>query len=180
MRRRSVLVGLGSAVPVMGIYAVDASAAATSRQSLERQVRALVDRYAAAWNASDMAAMGALYTPDVHWVNIVGMHWQGFEEVDFAHRALFDSTFKGVPQTFEEIESIAPMPNGGAVAVVRWAVASYTTPSGQAMPRSRTRMSLTLVPHGDELRIAHGANIQIVEPAQRSDPVVQRREKAKG
>ena len=122
--------------------------------------------------------MGALYTPDVHWVNIVGMHWQGFEEVDYAHRALFDTTFKGVRQTLEEIESIMPLAGGGAVAVVRWAVDAYTAPSGQPMTASRTRMSLTLIPRGDGLALAHGANIQIVEPAQRSDPVQQRTERS--
>jgi hypothetical protein len=32
-------------------------------------------------------------------------------------------------------------------------------------------MSLVLVPGGDKLLIAHGANVQIDEMAQRSDPI---------
>jgi uncharacterized protein (TIGR02246 family) len=50
--------------------------------------------------------MTALYAPDVHWVNIMGMHWKGREEVDFAHRVLFEKTFRGVASTLEEIESV--------------------------------------------------------------------------
>lgn len=174
MQRRSVLIGLGSALPLAA--ATDAGAqAGTAAEPLARRVREVVARYGAAWNANDMEAMAALYTRDVHWVNIMGMHWQGFEEVDFAHRSLFASTFKDVAQTAEAIEAIAPLPGGGAVAVVRWAVAAYRAPSGRDFPASRTRMSLTLVPAGDRLLIAHGANIQIVEPAQASDPVVRRR-----
>ena len=42
-------------------------------------------------------------------------------------------------------------------------------------------MTLVLVPGGGKgLLIAHGANIQIVEPAQRSDPIRQRRERKPG
>jgi hypothetical protein len=85
-----------------------------------------------------------------------------------------------VRSTLEEIESVVPLPGGGALAVARWAVAAYTTPSGEISPASRTRMSLVLVPHGDRLLIAHGANIQIVEGAQRSDPVRQRRARQSG
>ncbi|MEG3180698.1 SgcJ/EcaC family oxidoreductase [Sphingomonas sp. LT1P40] len=176
MRRRNMLgmTGIVSATLLTG-----AAPATVPRRDLTARVRQVVDLYGAAWNAGDMAAMAALYTPDVHWVNIVGMHWQGREEVDYAHRALFENTFKGVTQTMEEIESVTPMPGGGAIAVVRWAVAEYRTPSGQVSPASRTRMSLTLLPKGDRLLIAHGANIQIVEGAQRSDPVRQRRERKK-
>ncbi len=175
MQRREAVLALTGIAPVVAL--AGASKAASPKNDLARRVRRVVDLYAAAWNSNDMTAMAALYTPDVHWVNVVGMHWQGRDEVDYAHRALFDQMFRGVNSTLEEVESVAPLPGGGAVAVARWAVATYRTPSGQISPASRTRMSLTLVPHGDRLLIAHGANITIVEGAQRSDPVRQRRER---
>lgn len=147
------------------------SKAMASDAILVRQVQAVADRYAAAWNAADMDAMGELYAPDVHWVNIVGMHWRGKSAVDHAHRVFFDIMFKGVPLRLEEIESIVPLPGGGAVAVIRWAVGAFRTPVGQQVPPSRDRMSLVLVPAGERLLIAHGANIQIDEMAQASDPM---------
>lgn len=174
-----MILGAGAVLPgAFATASVAGAKVAPDQVRLNGQVRSVTERYGAAWNAADMDAMGALYTKDIHWVNVVGMHWQGFEEVDYAHRSLFETTFKGVPQALEEIESVTPLPDGGAVAVIRWAVAPYTSPSGQPFPASRTRMTLVLVPEGDELRIAHGANIQIVEPAQRSDPVVQRRQRS--
>ena len=176
MRRRHVVLGLTSLMPAT---ALAATATAPHEGRLTDRVKHVVVLYESAWNSSDMAAMAELYAPDVHWVNIVGMHWKGREEVDYAHRALFDQSFRGVTTTLEEVESITPVPGGGAIAVVRWAVGPYRTPSGQVSPASRTRMSLTLVPQGDRLLIAHGANIQIVEGAQRSDPVVRRQEQLK-
>ena len=173
MQRRTVIAGMAGSLPAMTLVpAADASPAA-----MNEQVTRLVKAYEAAWNASDMDAMKALYAPDVHWVNIVGMHRQGLDEVDYAHRALFATSFRGVASTLEEIESVVPLPGGGAVAVARWAVAAYRSPSGHDNAASRTRMTLVLIPDNGSLRIAHSANIQIVEPAQRSDPVRQRRER---
>lgn len=145
--------------------------AAQTSENLSRKVARLAEAYAAAWNASDMDAMADLYTDDVHWVNIVGMHWQGKRQVDRAHRVFFDIMFRGVMQSLQEIESIVALPGGGAVAVLRWSVGTFTTPAGQVVPPSRDRMTLVLVPDGERLLIAHGANIQIDEMAQRSDPI---------
>ena len=147
------------------------AAASESAAKLEAQIRQLAESYSSAWNAADMDAMSALYTPDVHWVNIVGMHWQGWAAVDKAHRNFFDRMFKGVPMKLEDIESISALPGGGAVAVLRWSVGAFKTPAGALNPPSRDRMTLVLVPAGDRLKIMHGANIQIVEGAQRSNPI---------
>ncbi|MBA16739.1 MAG: hypothetical protein CMN73_10350 [Sphingomonas sp.] len=166
MDRRQAMVGALAAGTLLPLGA----GAMIGGDAMER-VRTLVDRYAAAWNGSDMDAMAALYTDDVHWVNIVGMHWQGKAQVDLAHRIFFDIMFHGVPLTLEEIESVTPLAGGAIVAVVRWAVGAFTTPAGQQRPPSRDRMSLVLVPRGDALAIAHGANIEIDEMAQQSDPI---------
>ena len=165
MDRRQTILGL-MAGSLMG-----GEVGATMAASTDDKVRCLVELYAAAWNESDMDAMAKIYASDVHWVNIVGMHWQGKAEVDHAHRAYFDLMFKGVPLRLEAIESVVAIPGGALVAVIRWAVGAFKTPSGQQVPPSRDRMSLVLVSKGDELVIAHGSNVQIDEMAQRSDPI---------
>lgn len=170
MHRRQALFGVAGGLALTA--GPGASQAAAS--DLAAKVKVLADRYAASWNSADMDAMGALYTDDVHWVNIVGMHWQGKRDVDHAHRVYFDIMFKGVPLTLQAIESVVALPGGGAVAVIRWAVGAFTTPVGQLVPPSRDRMSLVLMPDGDRLRIAHGANVQVDEMAQQSDPTAVR------
>ena len=167
MDRRQAMAGL-----LMGATIMSSEAQAAVGSDAASEVRRLVDRYAAAWNAADMDAMAALYADDVHWVNIVGMHWQGKEQVDRAHRIYFATMFKGVPLTLEAIESVMPLPGSGVAAVVRWAVGGFTTPFEQKRPPSRDRMSLILIPAGNRLVIAHGANVQIDERAQGSDPTL--------
>lgn len=166
MDRRQTIFGLLAAGSVMA-----SEAGAANTRGAMVQVRRLADRYAAAWNASDMDAMARLYASDVHWVNIVGMHWQGKDQVDRAHRVYFDIMFKGVPLTLEAIESVATLPGATVVAVIRWALGAFKTPFGEAVPPSRDRMSLVLIPQGGDLVIAHGSNVQIDEMAQRSDPI---------
>lgn len=139
--------------------------------SLAAEVESVFTRLGAAWNADDLDAMFALFTPDAHWINIVGMHWQGRDAVDHAHRVYFDLMFRGVDQKLEEIESIVPLPGGGAVAVARIWMDAFRQPDGVVKPPSRDRMTLVLVPGENGLLIAHGANIAIVEEAQRFNPV---------
>jgi uncharacterized protein (TIGR02246 family) len=170
MDRRQTIFGLLAAGPAM----MGSKVGATIPDGANDKVRRLAEFYAAAWNASDMDAMAKLYASDVHWVNIVGMHWQGKAQVDQAHRAYFDIMFKGVPLTLEAIESVVALPGGALVAVIRWAVGAFKTPFGQQVPPSRDRMSLVLVPKDDRLVIAHGSNVQIDEMAQRSDPTAKR------
>ena len=57
------------------------------------KVKAVLDKWEAAWNASDMNAMWQLATDDIHWVNVVGMHWRGKAEVQKAHQVFFDQLF---------------------------------------------------------------------------------------
>lgn len=167
MDRRQAILGL-----VVAGTAMTNEAGATIGSVPAAKVRRLIELYAAAWNTSDMEAMAKLYSSEVHWVNIVGMHWQGKAQVDHAHRVYFDIMFKGVPLTLESIESLVPLPGGTVVAVIRWAVGAFKTPFGQQVPPSRDRMSLVLIPEGSRLVIAHGSNVQIDEMAQRSDPTV--------
>ena len=140
-------------------------------EDIRSKVRAVVERWEAAWNASDMDAMWRLATDDVHWVNVVGMHWCGKSEVQGAHQVYFDLMFNTRSAKIDEIESIEPLPGGAAVAVVRWAFGGFRAPDGETRPPGKDRMSLIFVPRGNGLAIAHGANVTIDPAAAKFDPI---------
>jgi len=125
-----------------------------------------------AWNREDLDAMFAVFTPDAHWVNIVGMHWQGRDAVEKAHRAYFEVMFRGVKQRLLATESLTPLPGGGAVVVARLAVDAFRQPNGVVKQPSEDRLTLVMVPRGEDLAIIHGANVAIVAEAQQHDPVL--------
>jgi uncharacterized protein (TIGR02246 family) len=64
--------------------AVVAARAVLSKHD-EATVREVVAKFCDSWNKHDMAAMHALDTPDVQWVNVVGNDWRGLEEVHRGH-----------------------------------------------------------------------------------------------
>src|SRR5260370_28565833 len=121
------------------------------------KVKAVLDAWEAAWNASDMTAMWQLATDDVHWVNVVGMHWRGKAEVQKAHQVYFDLLFKDRSCKLDEIESIESLPGGAFVAVVRWSMGGYRRPTGVMRPPGKDRMSLLLEPRVEGLSIENVA-----------------------
>jgi uncharacterized protein (TIGR02246 family) len=143
----------------------------TISNSAVAKVKAVLDGWEAAWNASDMNAMWQLATDDIHWVNVVGMHWRGKAEVQKAHHVFFDLLFKNRSCKLEEIESVETLPGGAFVAVVRWSMGGYRRPNGEMRPPGKDRMSLVLVPRGEGLAIAHGANVPIDEAAEVHNPI---------
>jgi uncharacterized protein (TIGR02246 family) len=143
----------------------------TINDGVVAKVKAVLQAWEAAWNAADMNAMWQLATEDIHWVNVVGQHWRGKAEVQKAHQVNFDLLFKGRSCKLDEIESIEPLPGGAFVAVVRWSMGGFQRPTGVMRPPGKDRMSLVLVPRGEGLAIAHGANVPIDEDAEAHNPI---------
>ena len=137
----------------------------------ETAIRAAIKDYEHLWNINDLDAMGRLYAPNVHWVNVKAMHWQGFEEVDRAHRVYFDLMFKGVQQKLLAVESLTQIAPSVAVAVVHWHMDAFKTPSGEIAPPHESRMTLVYVKLAEGWKIAHGANIDVDAQAARFDPI---------
>ncbi|MDO7877708.1 SgcJ/EcaC family oxidoreductase [Hymenobacter sp. ASUV-10] len=76
---------------------------ATTTAADETAIRQLVQRMAANWTNHHFADMETYTTPDVSWVNIVGMWWRGRPAVQQAHQQIFDTMFKGVPFTLNDV-----------------------------------------------------------------------------
>ena len=169
MNRRTILTLLGIGAAAM--VTTSPAHAETPGDADVSAIRALIKAYETSWNTSDLDAMGQLYRQDIHWVNVKGMHWRGFEEVDRAHRVFFDVMFRGTRQDLEEIESITLTAPGVAIAVVRWLHGAYTTPSGNQVPPQNTRMMLVLAKGEGGWKIVQGCNIELDAQAARFDPI---------
>lgn len=134
-------------------------------------VRGWIDECVAAWAAGDAERMYRTAADDVEWINIVGMHWRGKADVVEAHRIFLTTMFRGVPMEMREIETVRALGADAVVAVVRWSVGQFTTPAGHVVPPSEDRMTLVFRRTPQGLVLAHGANIQINQAAEASNPV---------
>lgn len=90
-----------------------------------------------AWNTHDMKSLAKLFREDAEWVNKVGMHWCGRDEIMVAHTAFHRTIFKNHSYHTDAVEtrSVAP---GVAVAVVTQTFDGFMAPDGRAWEQSRS------------------------------------------
>jgi NO-binding membrane sensor protein with MHYT domain len=69
---------------------------AQDRTADEAAIKQTLARFGNSWRKADFSDMKDYMTPDVNWVNIVGMHWHNLKEVQFAHQTFVNGMFKGV------------------------------------------------------------------------------------
>lgn len=142
-----------------------------TRDDPDADIAAWLAAHRDAWNADDVPAMFAAAAPDLHWVNVVGMHWQGAAAVVAAHEAFFRIMFGGVRLDLVGVESIVALDADTRVAVVRWALGDYATPGGETIRGEQDRMTLVFSGRGGGLRLRHVANVRIDANAAPHDPV---------
>jgi uncharacterized protein (TIGR02246 family) len=135
----------------------------------DQAVRKIVAGYEEAWNAHDMSALARLFRGDAEWVNKVGMHWRGRDEIMLAHTALHQTIFKNHKYRTEAVETRAIAP-GVAVAVATETFDGFTAPDGRVWPKARNRLTYVLVKEPGGWKIAHGQNAEVDEVAAKFDP----------
>jgi uncharacterized protein (TIGR02246 family) len=136
----------------------------------DEAVRKIVAGFEEAWNKHDMKALATLFREDAEWVNKVGMHWRGRDEIMVAHAAFHETIFKNHSYRTDAVETRAIAP-GVAVAVATETFEGFKAPDGRDWPKSRNRLSYVLVKGTDGWKIAHGQNAEIDEVAAKHDPV---------
>jgi uncharacterized protein (TIGR02246 family) len=146
--------------------------AATNQLSKDddQAVRKIVAGFEESWNTHDMKKLAGLFREDAEWVNKVGMHWRGRDEIMVAHTAFHETIFKNHSCRTDAVEtrSVAP---GVAIAVVTLTGDGFLAPDGRDWPKARNRLTYVLLRGADGWKIAHGQNTEIDEIAEKHDPV---------
>lgn len=135
------------------------------------EIEGLIQAYFEAWNTNAPERLAEIFWPDGSWVNVVGMHWRGRDQVVFAHVAFLKTIFKDCKQTLVSTEArlIAP---GVALAVTTLIQDAYVTPDGHEMPRAHDRLTLVAVEREGAWRFVHGHNTIVNDQAANNDPVL--------
>ncbi len=134
-------------------------------------IQTVLNHLSDAWNVHDMDAFVAETTPDVDWINVVGMHWQGRAAVRKAHIAFHKGMFAKstlMPPEITEMRELAP----GVVLVVYISKIEGVgpTPGGAPYPGDGAIMTAVMVKTPEGWRIAHAHNTNINAMAVAHDP----------
>jgi uncharacterized protein (TIGR02246 family) len=136
-----------------------------------KAIRAVIDRQIDAWNRHDMEAFVADTTPDVDWINIVGVHWQGRDTLHRAmavqHKAIFAHSRMLAPEMVQ-LRRIAP----DVVIAVRDSriEGAGLTSRGTPYPDGGNILTLVFVKTDTGWRICHGHNTPVNREAAAHDP----------
>src|SRR3569833_933912 len=118
--------------------------------------------FAAAWNAHDMEALGALFDPDATFVNRFGHYVRGATEIVGLHRPIHETIYRDSTLLNELIDAV---PVGEDVAIVHFWSRLTAGPSHPAGVHDVDMLILAvLVRHGDAWRIQALENVTLTNP----------------
>ena len=141
--------------------------AAKGQGADEATLRKLVVDQTEAWNRSDAAAWSKDFAPEAAFINIVGTVFNGREEIEKRHAAIFNTLFKG-SQTQVTVTRLAFVDKAVAVVDMEHVVTGYAgLPPGVQATESgvlKTRMRYVMKKSGRKWEIVAGQNTD-VKPA---------------
>ncbi len=133
-------------------------------------IRKVITGIEEAWNAHDMNAYGKLLRADVEWVNVVGMHWKGRDDVMAAHDAFHRTIFKNHRIKTDDVQ-IRQLCTGYAIAVVTTTNDAFTTPDGHVISKRQDRQTYVLAKGPEVWKVVHCENVWVDAEAAKNDPV---------
>jgi uncharacterized protein (TIGR02246 family) len=141
----------------------------------EAAIRHTLRRLTTNWQNHHFADMASYTTPDVTWVNTVGMYWRGRPQVQQAHQAIFDTIFTGVGFTPGEttLRAVAP---GVAIATMYCHVGAFYPPDGvnhgtNKEDEADNLLTLVLVKRQGQWLVSAGQTTVVRASAQANNPV---------
>jgi uncharacterized protein (TIGR02246 family) len=142
----------------------------------EKAIRETIARFGASWAKDDFSDMKDYMTADVNWVNIVGMHWKGLKEVQYAHQFYVNGMFKNiVPQTVES--SVRMITADVAIAYWKSHMPAFfppdgIDPGGNKHEEADDIATIVLVKQKGRWMITSAENVVVIPQAAPSNPVL--------
>ena len=132
---------------------------------IEDAVPEMAEKWKVAWNSHDMSRMAELLTDDADFVNVLGKHWKGAEDIKRAHAAMHESQFRESVWENESVEMQTLQPGVGLVHF-RWSIRGDIDPDGTPRkPRSGLFSWLVVEYQGAwAIRAAHNTTIVQLPP----------------
>lgn len=118
--------------------------------------------FQAAWNAHDMASLGALFHDDATFVNRFGHYVRGAAAIVALHAPIHESVYRDSSLDNEVIDMV---PIGEGAAVVHFWSRLTVGPAHPAGPHAVDTLILAvLTRHGDGWRIKAFENVTLTDP----------------
>jgi len=136
-----------------------------------QQPEQVAAEFQAAWNAHDMAVLGALFHDDATFVNRFGRYVRGVDEIVAMHAPIHAGVYR---DSALENEIIDAVPIGDGAAVVHfWSRLTLGPAHPAGVHKVDTLILAVMTRHGDGWRIKAFENVTLTNP--RSGEAILRR-----
>ena len=137
-----------------------------SKNAIEAQIDAFIN----SWNKHDFSDMKNYIAEDCDFVNIVGMHWKGREDIQYAHQAYHEQFFKNTLMEKRSV-TIRFLKPDVAITHLLWHIGAFTPPDGSKRGDNDDLASLVFVKRKGIWVITAMENVEVSTQAQAFDPV---------
>jgi len=128
-------------------------------------VKTVISWLAESWNRHDMTAFAAAFSEDADFVNVIGMHWRGRQEIEAKHTVTHRTIFRN--STLQILDSaVRFLSPSVAIAHIRTQLSGAESLPGRNAPEiRRTLLTCVLVKEDDRWWITAAHNTDIVPVA---------------
>lgn len=154
-------------------YSGTAQDTATEKNAVQAQI----DAFFTSWNRHDFSDMKNYVADTSDFVNIVGFHWKGRKDIQYAHQAAHQQIFKDKP--LKKISSqIRMLTQDVAIAHVGMHLAGVvTTPDGSKIGNDDALATFVFIKKDNVWRITAVENVTVSEVAKPFNPITLRDKK---
>ena len=125
-------------------------------------VKSVVASLAESWNRHDMAAFAAAFAENADFVNVIGMHWHGRQEIEAKHTATHRTIFRNSALQIVE-QSVRFLSPRIALAHVSTELKGAESLRERVAPETRrTLLTCVMVKEADRWLITAAHNTDIV------------------
>ena len=139
----------------------------------QKAIEAQIDAFIASWNKHDFSDMKNYVVEDCDFVNIVGMHWKGRENIQYAHQTYHDQFFKNTPMEKQSLAIRSLTPDVAIVHLV-WHIGAFDAPDGSIRGNNDDLATMIFAKRNGKWLLAASGNVEVSAQAQAFDPVILR------
>jgi uncharacterized protein (TIGR02246 family) len=127
-------------------------------------VKTVVSSLAESWNRHDMTAFAAAFSENADFVNVIGMHWRGRQEIEAKHAATHRTIFRN--SHLQILESTVRLLSPDVALAHVWTQLNRAESLRKNVPEPRRAlMTCVLVKEADRWLITAAHNVDIVPVA---------------
>lgn len=156
-----MMIPIAEMVVAAVVTAGSGAVAATSGSGIARAPEETAPAFADAWNRHDMDAFAALFDEHADFVNVIGLHWRGREQIRRAHAELHRTRMKDSHLAIQS-HSVRMLRPDVALVHATWDLAGDTGIDGRPSPPRHGVLSFVVILEGGRWLIAASQNTDIV------------------